>query len=153
MAIDTGDIRSTLNSLTETCKDGEEGFRSAAENVKRSDLRSLFQKYSSQRAQFAAELQAEVAKLGGSPETGGSVAGAAHRGWLNLKSAITGNDDAAIISECERGEDVAKEAYSKALAKDLPSDLQAIVRRQYNEVLQAHNQVRSLQVQTSSGAA
>ncbi len=153
MAIDTGEIRSTLNSLIETCKDGEEGFRSAAENVKRTDLRTLFQTLSSQRAQFAAALQTEVAKLGGTPETSGSVAGAAHRGWLNVKSAITGESDGTVISECERGEDSAKESYSKALAKDLPSDLQSIIRKQYNEVLLAHNQVRSLQVQTSGGAA
>ncbi len=153
MALDMKEMRSTLNGLIETCKDGEEGFRSAAENVKSADVRQLFQKFSSQRAQFASELQTAVSKIGGDAESGGSVAGAAHRGWLNLKSAITGEKDSAVISECERGEDAAKEAYSKAIAKDLPSDIQAIVQRQYREVVQAHNQVRALEVKTSGGAA
>ena len=153
MALDTKEIRSTLNDLIETCKDGEEGFRSAAESVKSSDLRQMFQRFSSQRGQFASELQTEVARIGGDAETGGSVAGAAHRGWISLKSALTGESDSAVISECERGEDSAKEAYSKALAKDLPSDIQALVQRQYREVVQAHNQVRALEVKTSGGAA
>ncbi|MGI8989646.1 MAG: ferritin-like domain-containing protein [Bryobacteraceae bacterium] len=153
MAIDTNEIRSTLNDLISTCKDGENGFRSAAEGVKSSDLQSLFQKLSSQRAQFASELQSEVAKLGGSPDTSGSVAGAMHRGWLNVKSAVTGQDDAAVIAECERGEDAAKEAYEKALAKGLPSDLQSVVQRQSREVHQAHDQVSALKHRTSGASS
>src|SRR5688572_380431 len=104
-----------LNELIEVCKDGENGFRVAAEGAKNSDLRSLFISYSAQRAAFAAELQREVERLGGKPEKSGSVAGAAHRGWIHLKEAVTGADEAAIISECERGEDAAKAAYEKAL--------------------------------------
>ena len=38
----TKDYISTLNGLIETCKDGEQGFRSAAEGVQRADLKTLF---------------------------------------------------------------------------------------------------------------
>ena len=58
---------STLNNLIETCKDGEDGFRAAADGVKDSNLRTLFLTYSQQRAQFAAELQNEVRLRGGGP--------------------------------------------------------------------------------------
>ena len=150
MAIDTSEIRSTLNDVIETCKDSEEGFRSAAEKV-RSEVRSLFQTYASQRAQFASELQSEVARLGGKPETSGSTAGALHRGWMGLKSALTGEDDHAILAEAERGEDSAVKAYRDALSKDLPTDLRSIIERQFREVQETHNRVRSLRDGVTTG--
>jgi uncharacterized protein (TIGR02284 family) len=137
-----------LNNLIETCKDGQEGFRSAAESVNDSHLKSLFNEFALQRAQFAGDLQAEVRRLGGDPEKAGSVSGSLHRGWIGLKSAITGKSDAAIIAECERGEDSAKEAYQKALDSGLPADVRSIIERQYMKVKSAHDQVRNLQLQT-----
>jgi uncharacterized protein (TIGR02284 family) len=144
MADSTKDYLSTLNDLIETCKDGEQGFRDAADGVKRADLKSIFNEYARQRTQFANELQRHVMRLGGDPETSGSATGAMHRGWLNLKSAITGKDDEAILNEAERGEDVAVESYQSALERDLPSDLRAVVEDQYQQILQAHNQVKAL---------
>src|SRR5947209_11790361 len=107
MAESTKDFTSTLNNLIETCKDGEQGYRDSAEGVQRSDLRELFNEYARLRTQFASELQTQVSRLGGDPEKSGSVAGSMHRGWINLKAALTGKDDHAILAECERGEDSA----------------------------------------------
>lgn len=39
------------------------------------------------------------------------------RGWINLKAAVTGTDGAAIITECERGDEVAVKHYEDALEK------------------------------------
>src|SRR5687768_2266875 len=98
---------SVLNDLVETCKDGYQGFTSAADSVKSSHLKSLFSELAEERAQCTSKLQAEVASLGGTPEKHGSVTGAMHRGWLGLKGAISGGDEHAVVAECERGEDVA----------------------------------------------
>jgi len=144
MANDTNDIRSTLNNLIATLKDGEEGFRTSAEKLTDASLRSQFQNFASQRARFSSELQSEVAQIGGKPETAGSTAGALHRGWIDLKSAITGNDDHAILAEAERGEDSTVKNYRDALSKDLPSDIRSAIDTQYREILAAHNTVRNL---------
>lgn len=144
---------SVLNNLIETCKDGQNGFQTAAEGAKRSDLKTLFHTYAQQRAQFAAELQNEVRRLGGDPEKTGSVAASLHRGWIDIKSAVTGQDDNAIISECERGEDSAVRNYKDALDdQDLPANLRDIVQRQYAQVKEAHDRVRSLERATDAGA-
>jgi uncharacterized protein (TIGR02284 family) len=137
-------VITTLNNLIETCKDGQEGFQQAAEGVKDSSLKSLFYEYSQQRAQFVGELQGLVRELGGEPETSSSVAGALHRGWINIKSAVTGQDDAAILNECERGEDIAKNAYKDALAADLPSNVTSVIQEQATQVQQAHDRIRGL---------
>ena len=150
MAISTDEIISTLNGLIETCKDGEKGFREAAEGVDDSRLRSLFEQYSQQRGEFARELQFEVTSLGGSPEKSGSISGAMHRGWINMKSAVTGKDRKGIIAEAERGEDSAVKTYREALACGLPEDIASIVERQYRRVLEAHDTVRSLEIQAEA---
>jgi uncharacterized protein (TIGR02284 family) len=138
------DIISTLNELIETCKDGQEGFKQAAEGVERSDLKSLFFEFSQQRAHFAGELQGIVQKLGEEPTTSGSTAGALHRGWINIKAAVTGKDEKAVLNECERGEDSAKKTYKDALDDPLPSYIAEVVRNQYESILTAHDRVKAL---------
>lgn len=138
------DVISTLNGLIETCKDGQDGFKEAAEGVDRSDLKSLFYEFSQQRAQFAGELQSLVQSLGGDPENSGSVAAALHRGWINIKSAVTGKDDGAILSECERGEDSAKSNFKDSLEQPLPANVAEVVQRQYQAILAAHDRVKAL---------
>jgi len=145
-------VISTLNNLIETCKDGQQGFQDAAEGVERSDLKSFFYEMSQQRSQFSGELQAMVRELGGDPDNSGSVAGAIHRGWINIKSAVTGKDESAILNECERGEDVAKKAYKEALEEVLPTNIMQAVQNQYMAVQAAHDQVRSLRDSFSSTA-
>jgi uncharacterized protein (TIGR02284 family) len=147
---DTKRIASTLNDLVETCRDGQDGFRSAAEGVNDADLKALFNRYSAQRGEYAAELQALVSGLGVKPETTGSAAGAVHRGWIKIKEAVTGKDVASIVSEAERGEDVAKESYRKALQENLPTNIRTVVQKQYSGVLEAHDSVRRLEIQTHS---
>jgi uncharacterized protein (TIGR02284 family) len=138
------DVISTLNGLIETCKDGQDGFKEAAEGVERSDLKSLFYEFSQQRSQFAGELQSLVQSLGGDPENTGSVAAAIHRGWINIKSAVTGKDEAAILNECERGEDSAKNAYKSALEEALPANVAETVQTQYVSVQAAHDRIKAL---------
>lgn len=142
--MDNGNVISVLNHLIETCRDGEQGFRTAAENVKDPQVKSLFQKYAQQRAEMVRELQAEVRAHGGDPEQAGSVAASAHRGWMNIKAAIS-TGDASIIAEAERGEDYAKEAYEKALKEGLPPTTLAIIRQQADKVREAHDRVRELE--------
>jgi len=137
-------IASILNNLVETSKDGEKGFRTAAEDTQNTELKSIFVQRAGDCARGAAELQQLVSRMGEKPEQGGSVAGAMHRGWVDVKSAVTKRDDLAILEECERGEDVAKAKYRKALDEPLPDDIRAIVQRQYDGAIRNHDQIRDL---------
>ncbi len=137
-------VTSVLNSLISTAKDGEEGFRHAAEHAQDSQLKTIFTRYATQRASYAQELQTLVASLGEKPTDSGHVAGAVHRGWISIKEAVTKNDDKAIVDEAESGEDIAMKAYQEALSKDLPSNVKAIVQQQYSGVQEAHGVVRNL---------
>jgi len=138
------DTTSILNDLVEVSKDGEKGFRAAAEDAKSSELKTSFMRRADDCAKGASELQQLVTRLGGKPEQGGSVAGALHRGWLDVKAKVANRDDLAILEECERGEDVAKAKYRKALDESLPEDIRAVVQRQYDGVVRNHDAIRDL---------
>lgn len=142
------DIKSTiktLNTLIEILRDGQHGFKTAAEDAKAPDLARVFRRYSDQRAQFVAELQTRVLALGADVEKTGSIGGAMHRGWINLKAAMSSNEPHAVLAEAERGEDAAVEAYQKALDNtDLDLPTRDVIARQYNEVKAAHDHVKQL---------
>ena len=141
------DTIETLNDLIETSKDGEYGFRTSSEQLKNPEAKQLFTRRADECRQAASELQALVVQLGGSAEDSGSAAGAMHRGWVSVKSALTGYTDKAVYEETERGEDSALEAYRKALATDLPPAVLELVERQFEGVKRNHAQVRAMRDQ------
>jgi len=136
---------SMINRLIETCRDGENGYRAAAKGVQDFELKMLFQNYEQQRIQFGSELQAEVLALGGDPQNDGSLSGKVHRGWMSLKSAMTGSDEDAIIAQCEQGEDAAVRSYKEALQSDLPASARMVAERQFTQIQQAHDTIRALE--------
>jgi uncharacterized protein (TIGR02284 family) len=144
MAVNREEIIECLNDLIETCRDAENGFHTAAEHVKDGGLKSFFKERSVQRAQFASELEAEVRQLGGTPVRRGTVSGAFHRGWMNIKSIVTGGSDDAVIEECERGEDAAVHNYQHVLKQNLPPNVLPVVKHQFAEIKRAHDQMRDL---------
>jgi uncharacterized protein (TIGR02284 family) len=138
-----------IENLIETLRDGQQGFKEAAESVKDPQLKALFSEYAQQRARFLAELRNNVQ----SPDeretkVSGSAAGALHRGWINLKSAVTKGDDHSVLAECERGEDSAVEEYQKALNDGLTAPVREIVSRQYTQIKATHDRIRDLRDST-----
>jgi len=134
-----------LDSLIAICKDGEAGFRSASEDVNDTHLKAVFTRFSRQRAEFAAELQLCVQRLGEEPRDSATVAGKVHRGWIGLKSVLSKNDAPAVLAECERGEDEAVAAYREVLVEaGLDSTHRLLVSNQAAAVLAAHNEIRDL---------
>jgi uncharacterized protein (TIGR02284 family) len=138
-------LRCTLNHLIQTCKDGQEGYLTAAENVGDADVKRFFNECSLQRAKFTGELQTLAHELGDSnPEYASSVSGALHRGWINLKSAIMSGDTHSILLECERGESSAVSEFTKVLQLELPANVREIIYTQCLAITAAHQRVRAL---------
>ncbi|MEK2610299.1 PA2169 family four-helix-bundle protein [Pseudomonas shirazensis] len=144
------DVIDVLNDLIEYSKDGEKGFKTSAEDVKNPELKAFFVKRAAGCATSAAELQSEVRRLGGDPETTTSVSADLHRGWVNLKSLLTGKDDEAILNEVERGEDHALKAYKEAreklvkLGRTATDSSYNLVETQLQGVQRNHDEVKAL---------
>ncbi|MFC3835498.1 MULTISPECIES: PA2169 family four-helix-bundle protein [Deinococcus] len=138
-------VQDRLNKLLGTLRDGEKGFADAAEHATDPQLKSLFTERSGQRATLATEIEQHVTRLGDTPREGGSVGAALHRTWLNVRDAVTGRDDYAVVAEAERGEDVAIQNYQDVLDDaELPADVRSVVEAQYAKVKASHDQIRDL---------
>ncbi len=67
---------------------------------------------------------------------------------MAVRDSLTGYSDAAVLEECERGEDTALARYRKALKEDaLPPALRAVIERQLIGVQRNHDQVKLLRDQ------
>ncbi len=141
-----------LNSLIETCKDGEYGFNLCAEQADSSKLKELFAQRARECRTAAQELQTEVVRAGGEADTDGTVIGALHRGWVSVRSALPGKDDVAMLEEAERGEDRALARYRKALDAALPPEVHDLVQRQLVGSQHNHDQIRVLRDQYRAAA-
>lgn len=150
--MDSNKAVSTLNDLIETCRDGQNGFKEAAENVKSPDLKSFLNQIATERAQFINELQLEVRGLGGEPQKTGSAPAAIHRAWIDIKGTLTGKDDHSILNECERGEDSAVEAYKDALKVGLPTKILSTVERQFQNIKLVHDRVKQMRDSKAAGS-
>jgi uncharacterized protein (TIGR02284 family) len=142
--MDNDDVISTLNHLIETCKDGEYGYRASAEHLRHPQTRMRFVHAAEQCSVAATRLAAEVVRLGGKAEDGGSMAGAMHRGWVAVRSTLSTHTDLAILEEAERGEDHALESYRDALEEMLPEPVRSVVQTQYEDAKRNHDEVRRL---------
>ena len=144
MASNMDDNISNLNKIIETLKDGEYGHLEGAKDAESPEVKTLLQNASAQRAKFASQLQSIVRELGGDPDKSGSSLGLAHRGWFKVKSALSGNKDHAVLEESERGDDYALKTFNDMMEKGIPAEAEALVRQQYAEVKQAHDQIRAM---------
>ena len=129
-----------LEKLIAVCKDGEEGFQLAADEVKSSGLQSLFLGYSLQRSRLSRVLEEAASALG---RSAGARDGGVSRTWMAPDPAEA-RDEQAVLSECERGEDAAVAAYTLALEEpELPPTVRTLIAAQAIEVKNAHDEVRS----------
>ena len=140
-----------LETLTSTLNDSVNGYREAANHAEAPDLKQLFGEMADERSRAAADLRAEVLRLGGKPDTDGSSAGYLHQRFLDLKSAVTGRDDKAIVNEVERGEDYLKEKFETALKRDLGGEARGTVDRVFQSVRNGHDRVSALKHSMARG--
>jgi uncharacterized protein (TIGR02284 family) len=142
--MDQKDSVNVIEKLVEICKDGEKGYKDAAEHAKRSDLKSFFTTQSAERGRFAHELQTVLMKLGKTEKKeSGTVAGALHRAWIDTKVGL-GAGDKSILESVEKGEDEARDAYREAIGSPLPPDVADVVSRQARSIQTVHDQVKIL---------
>ena len=132
-----------LNSLLKTTIDSVNGFENSGKELKSERLREIFRNRADQRQQVVQQLREEVRRLGGDPADSGSMMGKAHHVWEDLKSAITGQDEKAIINQTEAAEDYLKAEYEKAL-NDVEGESRQVVERCYQQVREGHDQISQL---------
>ena len=148
------DDRTALNTLLATLTDSINGYRDSADNIEDGRLKQLFLESAEERSRVAEDLRAEVQRLGiHDPNDDGSVLGKTHQVFLDLKAAVTGRDDKAIINEVERGEDYLKEKFEAVLQNDeLAGESRSVVERAFASVRRGHDRIAEIKHSMEAGA-
>jgi uncharacterized protein (TIGR02284 family) len=142
-----------LNELIETTIDSVTGYEDSAENIGNERLREIFRQRATERQQVVSDLREEVRRLGGNPEDSGTFMGKTHQRFLDLKAAVTGRDEKAIVNEVERGEDYLKGKFDAAVnGGTLTGECRAAVERAYQSVRSGHDQMSQLKHGMESNA-
>ena len=146
MATDEAKLHETkrvLSSLINTLQDSQKGFADIGEHLKDDQIKRYFLAESLKRANFRAELENELHRLGEHDvKESGTTAGAIHRTWGDLKAKLGGGDH-TLLETSEQGEDEAKKAYKDALEQDLPLPIRQLLSEQQAHILTSHDFVKS----------
>src|ERR1700678_3995683 len=146
MSVDTGknqELEAALLSVINILEDGQKGMAEIGEHLKHEGLKHYFLAESLKRANFRGELENELHRHGVADvhETG-TVSGALHRAWGDLKAKLGGGDH-TLLETAEQGEDEAKEAYKDALDQELPLPIRQLLAEQQTHILTSHDYVKS----------
>lgn len=142
----TKELAGKLNQLLEKNYDSEKGFKNAAEEVKNERLKEYFEQKARQRYDFGHELKIEIKNLGETPDKGTSFAADAHHAWMNLKTALTSDNEEALLKEAVRGEKLAVEEYNKIIKdSDFPPSTANLLIKQRNFIERTFNEVKDLE--------
>lgn len=123
-----------LNHLIEVNKDAEAGFRTAEENVRNTEIQTLFAGYSVQHARFAAQLQSEIERLGGTPSDSGTMGGSLHRGWMDVKAALSGHSVGSMLTACQTAEQSAESAYLDAIDANPSGQTHTLLEKHWEQI-------------------
>ncbi len=128
-----------LNTLIEVGIDAEKGYAEASADARDHDLKAELMTRAQDRAGFVRALQKAVSRLGSLPENEGTLRGALHRGWLEVRAGIEGRSDLMVLDACRQGEMAARRTYDRAIGEvpldTLPTEVRAIVQGQYAEII------------------
>jgi uncharacterized protein (TIGR02284 family) len=135
-----------LYGLIETTLESAHGYEEAADSAREGRLRTLFSERSRRRMDLARQLQQEVRTFGATAEEGRPTPGEAREAFRALKAALLGeHDQAAVLRQLERGEDVVKSSFELAMNReDLPATAWRVVSRAYECVRADHDEISRL---------
>lgn len=142
----SNEISKKLNELLEKNYDAEKGFKNAAEDVKNEQLKIFFKEKAQQRYEFGHELKSEIRNFGDTPDKGTSIKGDAHRVWMDLKSALSRDNEEAVLEEAIRGEKAAVEDYNEVIAeREMPPSTANLLIKQRNAIERTLNKVKNFE--------
>ena len=137
------EVEDTLHSVIHSLVDGQEGFQKLGEHLKDDTLKRYFMAESLKRASFRGDLETLLNRGGiRDSDESGTVSGAVHRAWGDLKAHLGGSDH-TILETAEQGEDAAKKAYKEALDQDLPTPIHQLLVDQYAHIQKSHDYVKA----------
>lgn len=124
-------LSTKLSGLLEKIRDGEKGFKKASEHTNHVFLKKYFEKKSIERFDFGNQLSTEFSMFGIHDATSGSIAGVAHRTWMDVKALFSVDNEQSMLEAAITGEKAALADYKEILDQvSLPLRTRAVLLKQ-----------------------
>src|SRR5579875_4090902 len=107
-------VESRLKELVEILRDNHEGFTELGHRLKDDKAKRFFLEEMQRRAEYAAELENELHRMGvRDVKTATSYRAKARHLWGEIQATLAGGQR-ALLSAAERADDAALKAYAEA---------------------------------------
>ncbi len=139
----TSETIDALQELVQVNIDSRDGFRHAAGEIQEMAVANMFMQMADERDHQAQELRSLMTLNDEEAPKEGSFAAAAHRTWMDLRTALGGGLQ-TVLDEAERGEDYIKGKYETAMKNHAGTAVSDVLHRQFAAVKAAHDRVRDM---------
>lgn len=132
-----------LKKLIKLNNDSAGAYRTAVDLLDSEEKKTVCRDFMQQHNQFSEELARLQSKYGGTVPENESMAGLVQGIWMNIRH-WSGNDTKAILTECDRADELAIDYYKNALEYVLPDDVKQTVQQHLNKLQQEHGRIHKL---------
>jgi uncharacterized protein (TIGR02284 family) len=135
-----------LQVLLQKNYDAEKGFKKAITKTENDSLKEFLKRQAVKHNRFATELDREIRSLNEHPKEEGSFTGKLSRAWMDIKVAVSGDHDEAILEECVRGEKDSAKEYEEALDENtFPPHLEEVLKKQLSDIKTMIAEVKTME--------
>jgi uncharacterized protein (TIGR02284 family) len=137
-------VESSLKELIETLRGSQEGYQEFGARLHDTRAKRLFLEETQRRAEYAAELENELHRMGvhDVKESVSPTAKLRHL-WGEVQAHLAGGQK-ALLSAAEKSDDHVRKAYANALKQELPLPLREMLDRQLAHIERSHDEVSAL---------
>ncbi|WP_281777592.1 ferritin-like domain-containing protein [Croceibacter atlanticus] len=147
--MDKKEISNSIQEIIEKNNDSYKGYKQVADKANDSQLRSFFIQQATERKEFAGKLlnQLKIYNPDHNDNASGSAVGSLHRTWINVKTALSQDNDEALLEECLRGDKASIEDYEEFLNnnKEIPDNLRSTITQQVQDIKNTLDSVSRLE--------
>ena len=136
-------LATELKDLLQLNLNGQNGYTAAATDLKNEDYKTLLAGYAQERGEHANALSELLRAHHYAPDKTGSLSGALHEGWMNLRAALS-SSDISVFAECERADELALAAYQEVIGRTTTEPILEILRHQFTNIRTAYERVKAL---------
>ena len=137
-------VEVALHELIDRLRAEQEGFRDLGHRLQNEQAKRFFLKETQRRAEYAAELENELHRLGvHDVKENISHATKARLKWGEMQASLAGGQK-ALLSTAEKFDEATLKIYAAALKEELPLPLREMLDRQQAHIQRSHDQSRAL---------
>jgi uncharacterized protein (TIGR02284 family) len=141
-----------LNYLLEYLHDSMNGYLECEKVIADASLKIIFKNLSIERQKMIEKLKSYVKAQNQSETKSGTVMGALHRFYVDLKAMIASSSKESIVAEINRGENLLISKYDDVLRDNqaLLPEVKILLEQQRQEVVNSLNYINKITKSTES---